>query len=690
MKLKFSSFAIVGLALSSLLCAEPIVVTNDASKLVLETLEPNKSEKKSRVALTREVQLPAFKRGAYYRPFSGGVARGNRVEAIAFDSLANLQSYQPSKTRAKHTNVQQGQYLLLELSDGRYLGLLPMTSPKVYGQFFVEDGKLLVKSGNYGVEEVTGEIPLVIWAYGNSPYAATREVWKEVFKSGYVAAQPRSQKAFPEEPYGYLGWCSWEHYKRNISEEVIANAVTKLEASEAPFRWVMVDDGYFTEQGRKLVSLVPTPEKFPNGWEAVTSLKSEEGIKWMGIWRNMLGYMEGISPEHTMTDLQEQMVGGKVKTPRSLVKGKYLLPAETQEAANALHNKMALDAKENGFDFTKVDFQTKAFDLYKGLGNAAQASQFQNAALEKACKAHGLPLLNCIAQPNINSLQFSHSALTRSSPDYNQKDKKKNKCNTYQSFANHLWMSQTVWGDLDMFHSHDERDVKPMAIARAISGGAVYISDEPSKIVPEVLKPFAYEDGKLLRTSAPATLLPESFFIHPFRESQAFRVVAPMEDGVAAIALFNFTEGGEEVMSGFSAKDYGHAGELFPDGRVWEAPEEGLLVYDREAKSVVELGEGFEKEIPNFDGQLFLLYPKTKGWAVIGRTDKYLPAAAVSVSQLSETEITFTLEESGPFAIWSAEGAPQAEGLTFSDLGAGLYQADLAVEVGKREITLTR
>ena len=53
-------------------------------------------------------------------------------------------------------------------------------------------------------------------------------------------------------------------------------------------------------------------------------------------------------------------------------------------------------------------------------------------------------LLNCIAQPNVNSLQTKYSALTRSSPDYNQRNKNKNKCSTYQSFASHLWMGQTV------------------------------------------------------------------------------------------------------------------------------------------------------------------------------------------------------------------------------------------------------
>ena len=677
-------------SLCSALQAEPIVVTGDSTGMVVETLNAAQPDKQGMV-LTREVQLPAFKRGAYYRPFSGGVARGNRVEAVAFDSIADLQAYKSSRTRAKHSNVQQGQFVLLELTDGRYLSLLPMTSQKVYGQFFVEGGKLLLKTGSFGTDIVDGEIPLVSWAYGRSPYASTQKLWEQVFQSGYVAAQPRSGKSFPEEPYGYLGWCSWEHYKRNISQKVITDAVHTLETSEAPFRWVMVDDGYFTEKGRKLLSLEPERKKFPGGWAPITALKKDDRIKWMGVWRNMLGYMEGISPQHTMADLSDQLVLGAVTQSRSIVKGKYLVPAESPEAAKALHEKMAQNAKESGFDFTKVDFQTKAFDLYAGLGNAASASQYQNAALENACHNQGLPLLNCISQPNINSLQFSFSALSRSSPDYNQKDKDKNKCNTYQSFANHLWLSQTVWGDLDMFHTHDQRDVKPMTIARAISGGPVYISDEPSKIVPEVLIPFAYKDGKLLRTAAPATLLPESFFIHPFRDDNVFRVIAPMDDGVAAIALFNFTASGKALSSGFTADDYRHAGELLqPGDGAWNVPAKGILVYDRETKSIVDLGKRFSSEVPNFDAQLFLLYPKVNGWAVIGRSDKYLPAAAVKIKSVSDREICFTLKESGPLMVWSENGTPQMDGVTFEALGDGLYLAKLPVVTGSQEISLKR
>ena len=677
-------FAVLTLCLTSCSTsnAQQIEIGDDSSGLIVETLSAAQPDK-SGVVMSREVTLPEFEHGVYYRPFSRKMARGNRVEALAFDSIADLQNYQPSKTRKDHGHIAEGQFMLLKLKNGQYLALLPMTSEKVYGQFFIENERLLLKTGNYGTNVIDGEIPLLAWAYGDSPYSATRETWNQVFESGYVAARSRASKTFPEEPYGYLGWCSWEFYKKNISEQIIVDAFHTLEKCGAPIRWVMVDDGYLDQRKARLLSFGVDRKKFPNGWQPIMAMKKPDQIRWTGIWRNFGGYMGGVSPQHTMSDLKPYLL--------DIPKKKTALPNGTPEAARAFYEKMISDTKDNGFDFVKVDFHTRTFDHYVGTADAVGAMRANNEALEEATRSMGIPLLNCIAQPNVNSLQTRYSALTRSSPDYNQKDKDKNKSNTYQSFANHLWMGQTVWGDLDMFHTHDQRDVHPMAIARAISGGPVYISDEPSKIVPEVLLPFALADGKLLRTAAPATLLPESFFIHPFRDEKVFRVIAPLEDNVAAIALFNFSEGGEALGGGFNSKDYTYAGELLlPNGEPWSVPEDGLLVYDRQSQSVFELGENFESEIPNFDAQLYLLYPKSKGWAVIGRSDKYLPAAAVKIQSVAKDQITFDLKESGPLMVWSANGIPKMDGATFKSVGENLYLAELPIVSGSKEITLKR
>ena len=75
---------------------------------------------------------------------------------------------------------------------------------------------------------------------------------------------------------------------------------------------------------------------------------------------------------------------------------------------------------------------------------------------------------------------------------------------------------------------------------------------------------------------------------------------------------------------------------------------------------------------------------------MIGRIDKYLPAAAVKIKAVSAKEIVFTLKESGPLAIWSDAGTPKLKGTTFRLIGDNLYLAELPVAAGAREISVSR
>ena len=95
----------------------------------------------------------------------------------------------------------------------------------------------------------------------------------------------------------------------------------------------------------------------------------------------------------------------------------------------------------------------------------------------------------------------------------------------------------------------------------------------------------------------------------------------------------------------------------------------------------------FQTEIPNFDARLYLIYPKTKGWAVIGRVDKYLPAAAVKISSATQDKIVFTLKETGPLMVWSETGAPTMDGVSFESVGENLYLAELPIG-GSQELSL--
>ena len=82
--------------------------------------------------------------------------------------------------------------------------------------------------------------------------------------------------------------------------------------------------------------------------------------------------------------------------------------------------------------------------------------------------------------------------------------------------------------------------------------------------------------------------------------------------------------------------------------------------------------------------------PIRRGWAVVGRTDKFLSPAAVEVVSVSENELTIRMVESGPLAVWRGTSSPWSTGVTFTNAGNDLYMADLPVGERDRPVTIGR
>ena len=185
-----------------------------------------------------------------------------------------------------------------------------------------------------------------------------------------------------------------------------------------------------------------------------------------------------------------------------------------------------------------------------------------------------------------------YSAVTRCSMDYGEGNADKAKNHLNQSFCNMLWLGQTVWGDHDMFHSSDPYSGRIMAVSKALSGGPIYLSDNPTNFVGNFIRPLCYEDGRLLRPLAPAVPLPDSIFIDPFHQPVPFGVVAPLSGNCAAIAVYNLmaTDAVTKVSAFVSADDYAAAsGMIQPAIPPWKILPEGLIAYDWFAQSAVKL-----------------------------------------------------------------------------------------------------
>lgn len=649
---------------------ESIVMDRLASKGIIilnkQQLVPDTNGIIAEIAL----ELPEFKQGVYYRPFSEKLAAGNRVEPIWFENISQLDSYEVKKPRMDDF-MNLGAFMMLKKENGQYLAMLPLVSNRIGNSFSIRNKGVYLTMATYGTRTENVSAPLISYAQSNNPYEAARMAWELAMKTDEIKDNInwRSNKIYPEA-YKYLGWCSWEHYKKDISEEIILDAIKEIKSSDIPFRWVLIDDGYLDQKSGQLVSFGVDINKFPNGWKTITSQKDEK-IKWMGIWRNFNGYMNGISLDHTMPNLQKHL------QLTENYKRKRYMPKITPEAANAFYNEMTADTKDNGFDMIKVDFQSDNFRYNTGTENAILGVHYNNIALEENCVDKDLQFLNCIAQQNFNVFNQKYSSLIRSSVDY-KTTKDRLDVTLVQNFSNAFWLGHTHWLDQDMFFANFKETAKLMAVSRAVSGGPIYLSDEPQNIDNTVLKPLTYDDGRILGTLAPGVPLPESLMQDPYFEGQAFRVIAPLKNKTATILAVNLNQDDKDVTASISLKDYPFAGGMIqPYEGLWNIPKEGVLLYDNYAGAASILKEDYKFELGSRKERLFQLSPIQNGWSIIGRPDKYLSASGFKLLEIDEKTIKIKMIEDGPLMLWSDNKIPYSENFEFIKLDNGLWRGKL-------------
>ncbi|GIZ09694.1 Sip1-related alpha-galactosidase [Flavobacterium sp. UMI-01] len=629
-----------------------------------------------------KLELPEFKKGIYFRPFSEKLAAGNRVEPLWFDKISELDNYKHQQPRFD-SNINLGTFMMLQKENGEYLALLPLVTNRIGNTFSVHDNNVYLTMATYGTVTENVSVPLLAYGQSASPYEAARLAWAQAMKTDIIKEniQWRSEKKYPEA-YNYLGWCSWEHYKQNINEKIILDALKGIKESKIPFRWMLVDDGYLDHKNGQLLSFGTDKKKFPNGWKTITSQKDDK-IKWMGIWCNFNGYFGGVSPEHTMTNLREHLVARNPTGKKTM-----LIPKISEEAAHAFYNEMTKTTKDNGFDIIKVDFQSDNFRNNTGASNAILGVHYNNKALEENCKDKDLMLLNCIAQQNFNVFNHRYSALIRGSVDY-KTTKDRLDVTLVQNFANAFWLGHNYWLDQDMFFANFEETAQLMAVARAVSGGPIYLSDVPEHIDDTVLKPLTYGDGLIVGTEAPAVPLPESLMQDPYFDGKAFRVIAPLKNKAAAIMAVNLNQDDKEVNTQVSIQDYPFAGGMIqPYQGLWSAPKEGILLYDYYKGTAQILKDSYPFTLGSRKERLLLLTPIQQGWSIIGRPDKYLSASTFELVDVTEKSVKFQWVEDGPILIWTENKTPQSENFQFTKLENGLWKGELVKPNGNKTYTI--
>ncbi len=227
--------------------------------------------------------LPPFARAVYYAPF----------QKYAINPSLDLwpegynQCHALLVSPAELGGVKRGgMFALFELTSRKYLALLPLVTDQVMAWLESHEGELSLTTNHFGNEALSTTQPLLAVAESSTPYGAVAAVWR-LARQSVDSFRLREEKEYPEL-FEYLGWCTWEQYRDTISEKLILQAIEALDQSPIPIRWILIDDGHLAQAQRsgpivggagaeapqdagkrKLTSLIPDKEKFPNGWRLI-------------------------------------------------------------------------------------------------------------------------------------------------------------------------------------------------------------------------------------------------------------------------------------------------------------------------------------------------------------------------------------------------------------------------------------
>ena len=460
-----------------------------------------------------------------------------------------------------------------------------------------------------------------------------------VWLAEYKGIRMREKRRIPEM-FQYLGWCSWDAFYREVSEEKIRRKADELTEKNVPVKWMIIDDGWLSVQDELLYEFPPDKEKFPDGFKNMTrDIKAKGNIRWFGVWHALGGYWGGILPGSEL-ELKEHSYLYKTVNGKSV---------PSPQSGERFYRDWYDELSREGIDFVKVDGQSAVPYYFENSLPVGEAARGMNQALESGASYMDGAIINCMGMAMESILARPTSAVSRNSDDFVPNKENGFAEHLLQNAYNAIYHNELYCCDWDMFWTKHEDCVKH-SLLRAISGGPVYFSDKIGDTVSEVLKPLTYVDGRILMMSRSAKPTEDCIFCNPMEDGVLkLHNVAPWgECGKGGgIAAYNLT--GQRQSYAFRPAD-------IPDIEMSDA----YWVYDFFGKKVFTLkqNESYEDILEAGGFAWFVILPKKKTASCLGLLNKYAGFTAVESMQENDGTLIVVVTESGTIG-WISEREPE-------------------------------
>lgn len=369
-------------------------------------------------------------------------------------------------------------------------------------------------------------------------------------------AEKDPQAQWLSEWYDGLTYCTWNGLGQDLTEEKILNALDTLKDNGISIANLIIDDNWqsLDNEGqdqfkRGWMSFEANKKGFPNGLQNTIKRIRQKvpTLDHIAVWHSLLGYWGGVSPDG---DIAKNYKTKVVKNRESVASSTML--AVDPDDASQLYDDFYSFLKSAGVDSVKTDCQFFLDLLEDPEDRARFITAYQDAWSIASLRYFSAKSISSMSQtPQI----IFHSQLptnkpqilVRNSDDFFPEVPSSHPwhlfCNAHNAlFTQHL----NIVPDWDMFQtSHAYASFH--AAARCVSGGPIYITDEPGKHDINLINQMTAEtnQGKtvILRPSVVGKTLD---VYHNYNEGHMLRIgcyTGWAMTGSGILGLFNVDSG---------------------------------------------------------------------------------------------------------------------------------------------------
>ncbi|KAE8382964.1 hypothetical protein BDV26DRAFT_195902 [Aspergillus bertholletiae] len=366
------------------------------------------------------------------------------------------------------------------------------------------------------------------------------------------------------EWYDGLTYCTWNGLGQDLTEEKIFGALDTLKSHGINISNLIIDDNWqaLDNEGdsqfkRRWKQFEANPDAFPRGLKnAVETIRRKHpNIQHIGVWHALFGYWGGISPD---SDIAKSFKTKEVKIKDPAAGGpiakafeKQSLLAVDPDDIQRFYDEFYSYLASTGVDAVKTDAQF-FLDLLKDPEDRQRFTQaYQDAWSISSLRYFGTKAISCMSmfpQAIFNSQLPTNKPTIplRNSDDFFPEVPASHTWHVFCNAHNALLTRYlNVLPDWDMFQtSHPYASFH--AAARCVSGGPIYITDEPGNhnisLINEITAPTTQGTTVILRPS----LVGRSIDVyHDYSAGHVLRVgtyTGWAQTGSGILGLFNVSD----------------------------------------------------------------------------------------------------------------------------------------------------